>query len=98
LALVRHQDEIYESVEGVHFLMRTSDKQENVACVITREALADRGASHHPPLNTKQVFDTYLDEIERAANDRWERGEVDKRSLIYVTTEQFPRRPPVADG
>jgi hypothetical protein len=98
LPLVRHQLEVYESVQGIHFLMRDANTRQQVACVITREALAHRAASYHPQLNAIQVFDTHRDEIERAASDRWDRGEMDKRGLIYVSSVQFPPRPPTTAG
>jgi hypothetical protein len=40
-----------------------------------------------------QVFTAYRDEIERVANDCWERGEVDRGSIIRLTGAQFPKRP-----
>ncbi len=45
----------------------------------------------------QQIFDTYRDEIERAASDSWRRGEVNHRHIIRVTTSQFPQRPPAAE-
>jgi hypothetical protein len=60
---------------------------------ITREALTERGSTHEPPLDPMQVFTAYRDEIERVANDCWERGEVDDGGVIRLTGGQFPKRP-----
>jgi hypothetical protein len=46
-----------------------------------------------------QVFTVYRDEIERVANDCWERGEVDRGSIIRLTGAQFLRgRPKTPSG
>jgi hypothetical protein len=88
MPLVRAQDEVFESVEGIHFLMRDPDRREYVACVITHEAL-----TREPPLGPMQVFDNYRGEIEQAASDRWDRGEVDGHHIIRINTAQFPQQP-----
>jgi uncharacterized protein DUF1488 len=89
MAIVRAQQEVFESVEGIHFLMRDPEARKNVPCVITREALAERGAAHVPPLAPLGVFEAYRGEIERLANECWERGEVDDRGILRVTSSQF---------
>jgi hypothetical protein len=93
MAIVRAQDEVFESTEGVHFLMRDESARRNVPCVIAREALTGRGSSHEPPLDPMQVFMAYRGEIEQVASDCWERGEADHRGIIRVTSAQFPARP-----
>jgi uncharacterized protein DUF1488 len=93
MAIVRAQSEVYESIKGVHFLMRDDNTRKTFACLITREALAKRGSAQEPPLSPMQVFTAYRDEIERVANDCWERGEVDRGSIIRLTGAQFPKRP-----
>ena len=97
MALVRVQDETLET-EGIHFLMQDAITREKVPCIVAAEALTGRGATHDPPMKAlQQVFDTYRDEIERAASDRWRRGEVNHRHIIRVTISQFPQRPPAAE-
>jgi hypothetical protein len=89
MAIVRAQDEVFESAEGIHFLMRDREARKNVPCVVTREALMVRGATYDPPLATMQVFEAYRAEIERVASECWERGEVDRRGIVRVTDAQF---------
>jgi len=55
MPLLRAKDEFYESVEGIHFLMRDPDRRKYVACLITRVALIGRGTAHEPPLGSMQV-------------------------------------------
>ena len=93
MAIVRAQSAVFESIKGVHFLMRDDNTRKTLACLITREALTERGSTHEPPLDPMQVFTAYRDEIERAANDCWERGEVDHGGIIRLTGAQFPRKP-----
>jgi hypothetical protein len=93
MAIVRAQSEVFESTEGVHFLMREDNTRRTFACLITRDALTERGSTHEPPLDSMQVFAAYRDEIERVANDCWERGEVDQGGVIRLTGAQFPKRP-----
>jgi hypothetical protein len=93
MAIVRAQDEVFESTEGVHFLMRDENTRRNVPCVIAREALTARGLTHEPPLDPMQVFTAYRGGIERVAGDCWERSEADHRGIIRVTSAQFPQRP-----
>jgi hypothetical protein len=85
MAIIRAQNEIFESVEGIHFLMRDHDVRKNVPCVITREALAELGSTYDPPLASIEVFEAHRGEIERMANEYWERREVDKRGILRVT-------------
>jgi hypothetical protein len=89
MAIIRAQNEVFESVEGIHFLMRDHEMRKNVPCVIAREALADLGSTHEPPLAPIEVFEAHRDEIERLANECWERGEVDRRGILRVTSSQF---------
>jgi hypothetical protein len=89
MAFIRAQDEVFESVEGIHFLMRDQHARKNVACVVAREALTARGSIHDPPLSAMQAFETCRAEIERIASDRWERGEADHRGIIRVTSAHF---------
>jgi Protein of unknown function (DUF1488) len=93
MAIVRAQEEVYESAEGVHFLMRDDRAPKNFPCLITREALTERGSTHQPPLDPMQVFMAYRDEIERVASTCWEEGGADHRGIIRVTGAQFPKRP-----
>jgi hypothetical protein len=93
MPLVRAQDEVYGSFEGIHFLMHDPSARQNVACIVTREALADRGSTHNPPLDLMQVFESYRIEVERAAGDLWDRGEIGPRRIIRVTRTQFPPQP-----
>jgi Protein of unknown function (DUF1488) len=92
VTIVRAQDEVYESTEGIHFLMRDDNARKNFPCLITREALTERGSIHEPPLEPMQVFAAYRGEIERVASDCWERGGADHRGIIRVTSAQFPNR------
>jgi Protein of unknown function (DUF1488) len=89
MAIVRAQEEVFESAEGIHFLMRDHAARKNVPCVITRDALIVRGSTHDPPLAPIEVFETYRGEIERVANECWERGEADRRGIVRVTVAQF---------
>jgi Protein of unknown function (DUF1488) len=89
MAFIRAQNEVFESVEGIHFLMRDHDVHKNVPCVITREALAELGSTHDPPLAPIEVFEAYRGEIERLATERWERREVDQRGILRVTSAQL---------
>ena len=93
MAIVRAQSQVFESIKGVHFLMRDANTRKTLACLITREALTERGSIHEPPLDPMQVFTAYRDEIERVADDCWERGEVDDGGIIRLTGAQFPKRP-----
>ncbi len=81
MAIFRAQDEVYESIEGVHFLMRDDIARKNFPCVITREALRERGSTHESLLDAMQVFAAYRGEVERVASNSWERGEADHRGL-----------------
>jgi hypothetical protein len=98
MTFLRARDEIFESFEGIHFLMWDPNSREQIPCVISREALANRAAAHDPPLAKLQtVFDSYRGEIEQAASGRWDRGELNHRRIICITPDQFPPRPaPVA--
>jgi Protein of unknown function (DUF1488) len=89
MPIVRAQNEVFESVEGVHFLMRDHDVLKNVPCVVTREALMVRGSTHNPPLTPMQVFETYRVEIEGSASECWDRGEVDHRGILRVASLQL---------
>jgi hypothetical protein len=92
MAIVRAQDEVYESTEGVHFLMRDDIAWKNIPCLITREALAERGSAYQP-LDPMQVFTIHRDEIERVAGDCWERGEIDPRGIVRITSARFSKSP-----
>jgi Protein of unknown function (DUF1488) len=89
MAIIRAQNEVFESVEGIHFLMRDHEVRKNVPCVITREALAELGSTHDPPLARIEVFEAHRSEIERIANECWERREVDDRGILRLTSLQF---------
>ena len=93
MPLLRAKDEFYESVEGIHFLMRDPDRRKYVACLITRVALIGRGTAHEPPLGSMQVFDNYRGEIEQAVGDRWDGGQAYDRHIIRISTTQFPQQP-----
>lgn len=95
MTFLRGQDEIFESFEGIHFLMWDPNSREQIPCVISREALANRAAAHEPPLaELQKVFYAYRGEIEHAASERRDRGELDHRRIIRITCDQFPPRPP----
>ena len=94
MPLVRGQDTVFETVKGIHFLMRAPNTREYIACLITHQALIDRGATHEARLAPMQVFDIHRSEIERAASDRWDRGEVDGRHIIHIRTAQFREAKP----
>jgi Protein of unknown function (DUF1488) len=89
MPIVRAQDEVFESVEGIHFLMRDPAAHKNVPCVIVREALITRGSTYDPPLAPMQVFEACRVEIERKANECWERGEADRRGIVRLTGAHF---------
>jgi hypothetical protein len=93
MPLVRGQDTVFETVKGIHFLMRDPNTREYIACLITHEALIYRGTPHEPSLAPMQVFDIYRSEIERAASDRWDHGEVDGHHIIHISTAQFQQKP-----
>jgi len=93
MPLVRGQDTVFETVKGIHFLMRDPNTRDYIACLITHEALIDSGATHEPPLAPMQVFDIYRSEIERVASDRWDRGEMDGHHIIHISTAQFQKQP-----
>jgi hypothetical protein len=95
MPLVRAQDEVFESVEGIHFLMRDPDRREYVACVITHEAL-----THEPPLGPMQVFDNYRGEIEQAASDagtaaRWTATTSYASVRLNFRSSRYARQGPV---
>ena len=50
MPLVRGQNTVFETAKGIHFLMRDPNRREFIACLITHQALIDRGATHEPPL------------------------------------------------
>jgi len=95
MPLVRGQNTDFETVKGIHFLMRDPNTREFIACLITHQALIDRGATHEPRLAPMQVFDVHRSEIERAASDRWDRGEVDGHHIIHINTAQICGAEPI---
>jgi hypothetical protein len=81
------------------------NSREQISCVISREALANRAAAHESPLaELQKVFDSYRGEIEQAASGRWDRGALNHRRIIRITPINFRsdhhplhrRREPVA--
>ena len=93
MAIVRAQDEVYESIDGVHFLMRDDIARRNFPCVITREALTERGSTHEPPLARSRSSRPIAAKSSAWQPNCWERGEADHRGFIRVTSAQFPNRP-----
>jgi hypothetical protein len=53
MPLVRGQNIVFETVKGIHFLMRDPNTREFIACLITHQALIDSGAAHEPGLATR---------------------------------------------
>jgi hypothetical protein len=89
MAFIRAQNEVFESIKGIHFLMRDHDVRKNVPCVITHEALAELGSTLDPPLALIEVFEACRDKIERIANECWKRRELDHRGILRVTSSQL---------
>ena len=59
MPLVRGQNTVFETVKGIHFLMRDPNTREFIACLITHQALIDSGATHEPRLAPMQVLDVH---------------------------------------
>ena len=95
MPLMRGQNIVFETVKGIHFLMRDPNTREFIACLITHQALIDSGATHEPRPAPMQVFDVHRSEIEGTASDRWDRGEVDGHHIIHISTAQFREAEPI---
>ena len=77
-------------LQGIGFLMRDGTKE--VPCRVSLEALSDRGAV--TGLNEAGVFEIYRDEIEQAASAKYDRGQISPNGWVYVTSDEFPNKPP----
>ena len=88
MPLTQAKEEYFSDLQGIRFLMQDGNKE--VPCRISHEALIDRGRA--TDLNETQVFDTYRDEIEQAASDKYDRDGADEEGRIVVTTAEFPQR------
>ena len=68
------------------------DGTKEVPCRVSLKALSDRGAV--TGLNEAGVFEIYRDEIERAASAKYDRGQISPDGRVYVTSDEFPNKPP----
>ncbi len=100
MPLARAQEEVFEGIDGIHFLMRdvqAKTKEGEVPCLITLEALTDRGTAHDPPLTAGAIFEADRDAIEQTASDKWDRGELDDKGVVRLTAAEFPAASPLAE-
>ena len=90
MPLTSAKDEYSPDMGAIRFLMQDGSKQ--VPCRISHEALTDRGST--TGMNNAQIFEAYRPEIEQAASNKYDRGGIDPEGRVWVTTAEFPARPP----
>ena len=81
MPLTRAREEFFTGTAGVDFLMEDSDLE--VPCRATREMLPHRFGSYDEQSDAA-VFDGNREEIERAASDKYDAGNIDAVMVILT--------------